>query len=479
LISLVKEALPPERSHEAAYYRLQMSHEYAVNPFDTQLGCRYPLVDERSYLTELLTLLCTPPGADRPYDGMQQLAGLVVDEMYRWRDDRAANAEPRPYLPRVDSDVDEGLQKHNIHLPPDPYWWDIVDKFFDIGDYRLANLAQRHAVPVLGDSITASRRPQIQTLLEETTTGTSAESLIAAFERMITSAVREFPILSAITQFEISSARVCALDLMDVAPQGDANADRQTAVMFMLARNTLVRSWWMGMDSLRQIPEKYRAYHESRLNDIGETPKRLSMDEFHRTSSSPSVRGQVVRDVREGRKRGVQIVLASQMLDDFDKDMVDLATGAWVLGTAVSDKAVDNVRDRFGLTETARNVIRYRLTGPKASGAPALLVLGTTEGRYEQHLINTLGPIELWALSTTSEDVAIRTRLYKRVGAGRARQLLAATFPGGSARNEIKRRVLMRAESGEAKGAATGAVVEDIVEELVKAHQRRLETGGA
>lgn len=474
LISLIKEALPANRAHEAAYYRLQMSNQFAVNPFDTQLGCRYPLSDERSYLIELLTLLCTPPGAEKSYDGMQQLAGLVVDEMYRWRDDRSANAEPRPYLPRVDPDIDEGIQKHNIHLPSDPYWWDIVDKFSELEEYHLANLAQRHAVPVLGDSITASRRPQIQTLLEETTVGTSAESLISAFERMVTSGVREYPILSAITQFEIADARICALDLMDVAPQGDATADRQTALMYMLARHTLVRSWWMGMESLRQIPEKYRDYHERRLQDIGETPKRLSLDEFHRTSTSSAVRGQVVRDVREGRKRGVQIVLASQLLDDFDKDMVDLATGVWVLGTAVSDKAVDNVRDRFGLTQTARNVVRYRLTGPKAGGAPALLVLGTTEGRYEQHLINTLGPIELWALSTSAEDVAIRGRLYKKLGAGRARQLLASVFPGGSARNEIKRRVLMKADSGEAKAAATSAVIEEIVEELVAVSEKKL-----
>lgn len=42
LISLIKEALPPEKRHEAAYYRLQMSPQYAINPFDTQLGCRYP-----------------------------------------------------------------------------------------------------------------------------------------------------------------------------------------------------------------------------------------------------------------------------------------------------------------------------------------------------------------------------------------------------------------------------------------------------
>jgi intracellular multiplication protein IcmB len=469
LISLIKEALPANRQHEAAHYRLQMSREYAINPFDTQLGCRQPMIDERAYLVELLTLLCTPPGYQKPYDGIQQLAGLVVDEMYRWRDDTQANAEPRPYLPRLDSEVDEAIQKHGVHLPVDPYWWDVVEVMYDIGQYHVANLAQRHAVPTLGDAITAARRPQIRSLLEQTTVGAGAETVINAFERMITSAIREYPILSSVTQFEITDARVVALDLMDVCPQGDDTADRQTSIMYMLARHALVRSWWVGPESLAFMPEKYRPYHELRIQDVIETPKRLCYDEFHRTSSSPSVRGQIIRDVREGRKRGVQIVLASQLLDDFDDDMVDLATGVWVLGTAVSDKAVDDIKNRFGLTETARSVIRYRLTGPRAGGAPALLILGTNEGRYEQHLINTLGPIELWALSTSSEDVAIRTRLYTRLGAGRARQVLAATFPGGSARNEIKRRILMRAQAGEAKAAAVSAVVEEIVEELVSA----------
>ncbi|HEU4839476.1 MAG TPA: type IV secretion protein IcmB [Micavibrio sp.] len=475
MISLIKEALPEARQHEAAWHRMQMTQQYAVNPFDTQLGCRYPTLDERSYLVELLTLLCTPPGLERPYDGMQQLAGLVVDEMFRWRDDNAANAEARPYLPRLDHEVDEAISKHNLHLPTDPYWWDVVDRMFDLGENHIAILAQRHAVPTLADGIVASRRPQIRTLLEETGVGLTSETVINAFERMVTSAIREFPILSGITRFDVSDARVCALDLMDVSPQGDEAADRQTSIMYMLARHVLVRSWWVGMEMIEHMPEKYRLYHEIRLQNIIETPKRLCYDEFHRTSKSRSVRAQVVRDVREGRKRGVQIALSSQLLDDFDADMVDLATGVWVLGAAISDQAVDNIRERFGLSQTARNIIRYKLTGPRAGGAPALLVLGTVEGKYEQHLLNTLGPIELWALSTSAEDVAIRNRLYSKLGAGRARQMLAANFPGGSARGEIKRRVMMLAEKGEVRSAAVSQVVQDIVSELVGASQGRLD----
>ena len=468
LISLIREALPLNRQHEAAYYRLQMSHQYAINPFDTQLGCRTPLPDERSYLIELLTLLCTPPGYEKPYDGMQQLCGLVVDEMYRWRDDKAANAEPRPYLPRLEAEVDEALQKFNVHLPSDPYWWDVVDKMHELEQHHIANIAQRHAVPTLNDSITASRRPQIRSLLDETSVGFSPETVIGAFERMITSAIREYPILSSVTQFEIADTHLCSLDLMDVAPQGDESADRQTGIMYMLARHALVRSWWMGKEALEFVPEKYKGYHELRLQQIGELPKRLCYDEFHRTSKSPSVRNQIVRDVREGRKRGVQIVLTSQLLDDFSKDMVDLATGVWVLGTAISDKAVDDVKDTFGLSHTAREVIRHKLTGPKSIGAPALFVLGSTDGRYEQHLYSTLGPIELWALSTSAEDVAIRSRLYTKLGANRARQMLASAYPGGSARSEIRRRVLARSESGESRAAMISTIIEEIVDELVE-----------
>ena len=303
LISLIKDALPPSRRHEAVAYRLQMTQQYAINPFDTKLGMRRPLAAERSYLIELLTLLCTPPGQEEPYDGIPQLCGMVVDEMYRWRDDNSSNAEPRGYLRRIDPEVDQAIEEHNLQFPPDPYWWDVVDALYDKGLTYEANLAQRNAVPTLGDSIAAARRPQIRNLLEETTIGSSSEGVINAFERMITSAVREFPILSSVTKFSLAENRVTALDLADVCPQGDETADRQTSIMYMLARHALVTKWWLNEEALAEMPQKYVPYHEETLRDLSETPKRLCFDEFHRTSGSKAVRSQLIRDVREGRKR--------------------------------------------------------------------------------------------------------------------------------------------------------------------------------
>ncbi|MGB4101415.1 MAG: type IV secretion protein IcmB [Alphaproteobacteria bacterium] len=466
LISLLRDALPLDRRYEATHFKLRMTPDYAINPFDTQLGCRYPLVDERAYLAELLTLLCTPPGQAAPYDGMTQLVGLCIDEMFRWRDDKGANTEARPYLKHIEPEVDEAIARYDVHLHSDPYWWEVVDAMHERGLTHEATLAQRHAVPTLVDAVTAARRPQIRALLEETQIGASAESVIHAFERMVASAVREFPILASITRFDIGASRVTAVDLQDVAPQGDEIADRQTAIMYMLARHALIRQWWLGPEAIKYIPELYREYHELRIREIRETPKRISFDEFHRTSKTPAVRNQVIRDVREGRKWGVQVVLASQLLDDFSQDMVDLATGVWICGAAVSDRAIAATAERFGLSDTARWVMRYRLTGPRASGAPVLLILGTNEGRYEQHLINTLGPIELWALSTSAEDVTLRTKLYSRIGAARARRLLAMFFQGGTARQEIRRRIINRTERGEIEGAATTTVIEEIATEI-------------
>ena len=177
--------------------------------------------------------------------------------------------------------------------------------------------------------------------------------------------------------------------------------------------------------------------------------------------------------MREGRKWGVQIVLASQLLDDFSKDMVDLATGVWVCGTAVSDRAITETAERFGMSETARWVMRYRLTGPRASGAPVLFLLSTNEGRYEQHLINTLGPIELWALSTSSEDVQLRLRLYEALGANAARKMLAMFFPNGSARTEIRRRVLFHTEKGEVESGALGSVINEMAQEIIEEFNRQ------
>ena len=84
-----------------------------------------------------------------------------------------------------------------------------------------------------------------------------------------------------------------------------------------------------------------------------------------------------------------------------------------------------------------------------------------------QLLTNTVGPIELWAYSTTLEDVALRTRLYKRIGPYAARKLLAQHFPLGTAMETIEK---MRADS---IAFDNTSVVERLADKLMQAHAKQ------
>ena len=89
LISLVREALPPERRHEAGWFPLLMAPEYAINPCDTQLGCRTPLPAERAFLTNLLESDGDARrGAAGAPDGMRELIGPAVTGAYALRSDK-------------------------------------------------------------------------------------------------------------------------------------------------------------------------------------------------------------------------------------------------------------------------------------------------------------------------------------------------------------------------------------------------------
>jgi intracellular multiplication protein IcmB len=80
--------------------------------------------------------------------------------------------------------------------------------------------------------------------------------------------------------------------------------------------------------------------------------------------------------------------------------------------------------------------------------------------------VSAPGPVELWAFSTTPVDVALRRRLYSRVGPGEARRRLARVFPTGTASREIDRRKDERLRRGEDDDRAQEGVIEELADEL-------------
>ena len=467
LISLLRESMPAHRRHEIGWYRLTLTERDAINPFDTQLGCRYPIPAERAFLLNLLTLVLAHPGESALSDGVREAVGLAIDAAYRLRADRSAGSEAHEFVRGQVREVDEAIERHGLHLEERATWWDVVDGLFEAGDETSAILAQRFAVPVLLDLITTVRERPIQDLVGSASYGPGGgESVTEAFVRILTGVASRWPNLVSRTRFDVAGVRVAAVDLSEVASHGTAEADRQTAVMYLLARHALIRHWSMRDDMLDHVPERYRAWHAERVRAAAETRKRLCYDEFHRAGHAPVVVAQVERDAREARKHRLEIVVASQMLEDFGERLTSLATRFWVLGSGRKESEIAEVARVFGLSETVRRALRHRLTGPRADGAPALVMLGETD-RIEQLVVNTLGPIELWALTTFPLDVALRARMYERVEPRRARALLARRYASGSAAQDVARRMRLAEERGRAEEASESAVLDAIVAELV------------
>ena len=468
LISLLKEALPQHQRHFVAYHRLRMTPDYSINPFDTQLGCRFPTPQERGFLVNFITLLATPIGGVSAYDGIPDMAGMVVDELYKNLSD---SGNPYQYTPGIESLVDGILEEIGFVQDQKTTWWEVVDALFVAGFSHEAGLAQRYAMPLVADAASICRSQAIEDLYGKIIAPTG-ETLINAFGRMISGAVREYPVLSRVTTFDLGDAKIVSLDLDEVAKGGGDAADRQTAVMYMLSRYILAKNYYLTEDNVADMPDQYREYHRKRIVEIREDPKRLVMDEFHRTSKARAVRDQVIIDMREGRKWKVHIALISQSLDDFDETMVEFATGIYIMD-AGPQQSIEKSAKIFGLSETAQMALRTRVHGPREGGGTFLVQYATKDGINLQLVTNTLGPIELWAFSTTVEDSLLRNQLYKRIGPKEARRVLATLFSSGSVTKLVEERLnnMKEKDKGLIAETANLGIIDELVEQILHAYR--------
>ena len=453
LITLLKENLPEGKKHLAAYHRLRMTPDYAVNLFDTPLGCRKPLPSHKAFLVNLLSLLATPLDVTAPADGVPGLIGRAIDLAYEELSD---GNHPRLYQPNVLPELHELIVHEGINRDASTSWWEVVDGLFERGYVHEALQAQRYAVPLLADVGAQIRQNKgIQNTYEEHTINNVWRSLLDAIEAYV--------ILKEPTRFDLGDAQIVSLDLDEVAPRGGATADRQSAVMYMLARHVLGSRFFLMPADVQLMPEYYQDYHAGRIEAIREDPKRLCYDEAHRVTNNVSVAGQLQADMttmaRESRKWNLSIGLYTQSIDDIPKIITDeLATTVVILGSG-TEKSIDNLSERFGLNGACRHALS-RLGKPGKAGSNLIALFRTGSGMSQLVLSLTIGPQSLWAFSTTTEDVAIRNNLYQRLGPSETLRRLAARFPGGSAKAEVERRRRNVEDQSDADGEVVNVILE-------------------
>ena len=459
LITLLRESLPEGQKHLVAYHRLRMAEAYAINPFDTPLGLRRPLPAHKAFLVNFLSLLATPLDAKAPADGVPGLLQRAVDLAYEYLSD---GIMPRKYEATRLPELHKLLQREAIKVDAHTTWWEVVDALFEKGFVHEAHQAQRYAVPMLADISThISQNKGIQQTYDKETIKNVWRSIIDAIETYV--------VLKRPTQFDLGDAQIVSLDLDEVAPRGGQTADRQSAVMYMLARHILGSRFFLMPADVQQMPPKYQAYHSERIEAIREDPKRLCYDEAHRVTQNTSVADQLLADMstmaRESRKWNLSLGLYTQSIDDIPDIICELATTVVLLGCG-TDTGADNLVKRFGLNAACKHALTH-LGKPGPAGANFVGVFRTGSGLAQLALTMTIGGQALWAFSTTTEDVTIRNTLYRHLSPTEALRRLALRFPGGSAKAEVERRKRLVSDHTGTEEALV-SVTQEIAGEILK-----------
>lgn len=469
LIDLLQSALPEGRKHEAIYVRLRNTEAFAINPFDTQLGCRFPTAFDREFIVSLLSMLATPVGKVEPYDGAGDIASMMVDEAYKLY---ATPGSMKRYDQLIDATVDESLAK--IGYAADEYttWWDVTDALMAAGMPREARLAQRFAVPVLSDLIEVVRNETIRAVFEPSEDSKarvdSGLTLIDKMVQVLTTALKDYKVISSHTRYEINeNSRIVALDLDEVARAAGEEGERRAGIMYMFARQIAARQYYLSKEILDLCPPQYRTYHQARIDDVFEDMKGLCVDELHRTGGKKAFRKLLSLDRREGRKWNIRVSLASQYMADFDTDGESITESAFsvYIMNAGTTESQHKAQDLFGLSDSAIERLNKDVRGP----GKFLVWHQIKTGVITQVLHNAPGPIELWAFSTTAEDVGLRRRLTEQMRPALARKILAEEFPSGTAAPYLEQRK-KELSADDSEGA-----IAIVAKELLKKYSTKIE----
>ncbi len=462
LIHLIRDSLPDHRKSEAVYLQLENRDDYAVNIFDTQLGARMPTRQERDFQVDFLNILCADPATRCAPPDCARANEMLVDIAYRDRCDHAPHLFERQVCPEVDRALDESrlAAEHDPEWWAAATWWEVTDLLFEAGCERIASLAQRQAVPVLPDFNAYLHHETIVHLFGTAKVATG-EAVLSYMNRCFAVATSSYALFRGRTRFDLDSAtRMVGVNLNNVMGGKSAEGELRTATMFMFGRYLAARHYFLREESLLPLlPPAYHAYHRRRIADMKQEHKTIVYDETHNAGGYAPFIETLIRDGREGRKWGIRIVSSSQYLADSPQQLRAAATSLYVMrGGNTSDE--DILRSEFCVSEEAIRRLQREAVGPGPDGVNYLALFKTKLGYVVQMLTNTAGPTELWAFSTTLQDVALRDLLAQRIGISNARILLARRFPMGTALPTIER---MRRGAAAAEGESVIAQLADLL----------------
>ena len=427
------QAMLPEHADYIQYHRLSLSDDMAINVFDTPLGMRKPSAHQKQFLINFIAILLQDALDHDLPEGMTAMLSLIIDVSYQMVSD---DHQPKHYTLGRCVQIDQYLNQQSVDQVFD-HWWQVVDYLFSQGEYTLAKRAQVYAMPTLKDTVSACQFSQIKDIYYKVIASTN-ETYTQNYNRLISTAIRQYPSLSMASQVDFSVARILALDLKSLDSSAADKHFKQTTIGYMLARYVIGLNIYLSdANDMLNAPDMYHLYHQAEFEQSLHTSKRIVFDEFHRTSSAKIVQYQVQRDMREARKYKTQIALASQSLDDFSPQMISFATSIFIMGNMQANSSKETL-GHFQLTQDEINVLKSHAHGPSHQGVTFLAKFITKKGIVGHALNLVLPAIDLWTYTTTSEDMYVRNHLWQKYDVIAVLKTLADVFPKGTLQQKFR-----------------------------------------
>lgn len=483
MVHLCIDALPEDQKHLAVVHTLRNRIEDSVNMLDPKLGLRYPMIGDFQVSVEFLSALVTPPEREKPYDNMSEFCRAVLMQAYKELDDRNDQGSPKKYMPgQTDPDfveIDKALRENSIDVAPGTPMYQVADMLAAKRLYHAASFAHRCASPTLPDLQRIARNDNVRAEFMRATTEQKIP-IPEAFDTQLMLAMQSYPIFNQKTRLDFRSARITAIDLQEVARQGPPSARKQANLMYMVAYELFAKNIRITEEDLSEVPPVWMPYYRELLEQLQNTDKHVTIDEYHRTEINPTktdeatgafapatsgIRATLEREGgRESRKWQLSLTTISQMSQDHGL-LFNLASANHIIKRGSSEDTKFQAK-HLGMSGADVQALNLFVNGPqKGIGVTFLSQWTTKAGKFNQLFTSTVGPKLLWSLSSGFEDKTIRSIVFKALGRQEGRTALAKMFPGGSAKQEVERRKLEvdTTNESDALAGASRLVAEEII----------------
>lgn len=338
-IDVIEKKLKPQNAHLVVSKNLINNESCAINPFDIKVGQTRPVKDEVARIAAFLTTLFTPLEMSAPYPSIAPLVQSLIKKLFDSNSySSQINGHHKMYVRGRNSVVDGTVDKYEV-VSSELYSEITASQLTRLlhlegGEHpqgseqrtelwKARDLVHRTAMPVMVDVIDILDDMLITYPASMIDTG---ETVVEFARRIAIDAVAQYPCFSLFTQFDVSDARIVAINLEHVLVDGN---HRNNSLFLQIAAMVCTSNLPMlECDAYSNcIDEDFVGYYAHHFIDKNHLKKNhrtlLAIDDMDCVAGEHSIVGLFSSIFRESRKHSLEIMFSSSSLSDFQASPVN------------------------------------------------------------------------------------------------------------------------------------------------------------